>query len=275
MNRTDDINATLRSLDVADHHVDPANPRARTDLHAILATEPPPFHHHTPAPASTGVTGPRRGARTTRRVVMVGSAAAALTAGLVALPSLTGGDQAFATWTPTPAGISAQQRPEAAAECRKSLDDAGSQYAQDLDNAEAAIAERRGVWTAVVLGGTDGFSGLCITDDSANLFADNMIGSIGTPTEYIAPQPRELTATDLGVGTMSAGNISLAAGNAGSDIVDVAYRSPTHGEVTATVSQGHFAFWLPGDELEDAATNGVDVEVTYSDGTTDTSRLTL
>ncbi|MEV7648495.1 hypothetical protein [Arthrobacter sp. NPDC089319] len=74
---------------------------------------------------------------------------------------------------------------------------------------------------------------------------------------------------------MSAGNISVAAGPAGSDIVVVTYKSRNNEYVTATVSKGQFALWLPGNELKDAATQGVEVEVTYIDGTTGTSILTL
>ena len=102
-----------------------------------------------------------------------------------------------------------------------------------------------------------------------------MIGSIGTATDHAAPEPRELLATDLGVGTIDAGDISLAAGTAGSDVVSVVYHSRTRGDVTATVNQGHFALWFPGDELMDASSDGVEVEVTYRDATTATSRLTL
>lgn len=115
-------------------------------------------------------------------------------------------------------------------------DGAGATYAGDLNRAEPAIAERRGVWTSVVLAGTDGFSAMCITDDSTHLFAKDMVGSLGTPTDHAAPGPRALTATDLGAGTMRAGDLSLAAATAGSDIVGVVYHSRTHGDVSATVS---------------------------------------
>lgn len=276
MTRTHLIAAALRSLDPADQDVDPSSVRARSDLHAILATDPAPDPRQLPWPPATGVGRPRGPARTTRRLALVAAMAAAVTAAMVALPSLTGGDQAFATWTAVPAGMSAQHRAEAAAGCRESQEDGpGSEYAADLDGAELVIAERRGVWTTVVLAGTDGFSATCITDDSANLFADGMIGSMGTPAGYAAPAPREMFATDLGTGTMDAGDISLAAGRAGSDVVGVVYRSRAHGDVTATVNQGHFALWFPGDELMDAASNGVEVEVTYRDGTTDTRRLSF
>jgi hypothetical protein len=263
MNRIHDIDATLRSLDPADPHVDPASARARSDLHAILATDPTSHPRRRPWPS-------------TRRVVLVGGMVAAATVALVTLPSLTGGDQAFATWAAAPEGMSAQQRAEAATDCRKNQKDgAGAEYAGDLSRADLVIAERRGVWTTVVLAGTDGFRALCIADDSARLFTDAMIGSIGTATDRAAPEPRELLATDLGVGTINAGDISLAAGAAGSDVVRVVYHSRTRGDVTATVNQGHFALWFPGDELMDASSDGVEVEVTYRDATTATSRLTL
>ncbi len=211
-----------------------------------------------------------------RKVALAGGMLAAVTAGLVVLPSLTSSDQAFASWTPAPHGMSVQERTDAAASCRQMQEDgAGAKYVNELSSAEPAVAERRGVWTTVVLAGTDGFSALCITDDSTHLFAKDMIGSVRTPTDHATPARRALTVTDLGVGTMNAGDLSLAAGTAGSDIIGIVYHSRTHGDVSATVSQGRFALWLPGDELKDSSSNGVEVEVTYRDGRTGTSRLTL
>jgi hypothetical protein len=147
-------------------------------------------------------------------------------------------------------------------------------YADDLSRAHVAIAERRGVWTTVVLGGSDGFSAMCITDDSASLFNKGMIGSIGRQGDHSALGPRDLKALSLGTGSMRAGDISMAAGAAGTDVVGVVYNSPTLGEVSATVARGHFALWLPGNELKDAR-NGLDVTVSYSDGSTGTHRLSL
>lgn len=214
---------------------------------------------------------PRRG-----RVALAGGMLAAATAGLVVLPSLSGSDQAFATWTPAPRGMSAQERADAAAGCRQSQKEGpGAEYADELSSAEPAIAERRGVWATVVLVGSDGFSAMCITDDSSHPFAKDMIGSLGAPADNAAPGPRALAATDLGVGTMNAGDVSLAAGVAGSDVVAVVYRSRIRGNVSATVSQGRFALWLPGNELKYASSNGVDVEATYRDGRKGTSRLTF
>lgn len=269
MTRIDDLDTALRSLDPADRHVDPTTGRAHADLHTILATTA------TPVPGT--VTPLRhRQARPVRRVALAGAAAAALTAALVTLPALTGGDPAFATWTATPTPVPAQQQPQAAADCRARLTDgAGAEYATELTTATIAVAESRGAWTTALLTGPGGFTALCITDSTDHLFDDGMIGSIGVATHSTTLDPRDLTATDLGAGTINNNDISLAAGRAGADITAVQYHSPTHGTVTASLSNGHFALWLPGNELENASSNGLPVEVTYGDGTTASVLLTL
>lgn len=259
-----DLVTALRSLDAADTPADPRSPRAQADLQRIMATP-------------VGTPRPIRASRRTAlpRTALAGGLLAAAAAGVVALPAITGGDAAFASWAPRPDALSPEASAEAASQCRSAQEDgAGTEYREALDHADTAISERRGVWTTVVLAGRGGFSALCVTDTSRHLFAD-MFGSIGASTDDTDPGPRELIATDLGTGTLDAGDLSVAAGTAGRDITGVTYRSGTHGAVDATVAAGHFALWLPGDELEDAASRGVDVQVTYRDGTTATATLHL
>ncbi|MDQ0620052.1 hypothetical protein [Arthrobacter globiformis] len=278
MTRNQDIDALLRTLDAADPQRSTNAHRVRPDLQRILATDTgqEPQQQSAPSGVIDKTRSARRTGRPVRRFAIVGGMVAAATAGLIVLPSLSGGDLAFASWTPAPASMSEQDRAAAAADCRSSQKGTGGgMYAADVVSAQLAIAERRGVWTTVVLSGAGGFSVMCITDDFASLFTKGMIGSIGKPANQASPGPRELIATDLGTGSMSAGYISLAAGAAGSDIAEVSYVSRAHQKVKATVSQGRFALWLPGDELQDAASNGVEVEVTYRNGTKGTSHLTL
>lgn len=276
MTRTQDITIALRTLDTADYNLDAANLRARTDLQRILASDPSTDRHQQHRSSSGDATGrPRNTARTIRRFALAGGLVTVVTAGMVMLPSFTGGDQAFASWTDVPHGMTAQDSADAASSCRQMHEDGPDGYADELENAVPAVVERRGVWSTVVLAAPGGFSALCITDDSSHLFGRDVIGSIGTATTT-PPGPRELIATDLGTGTMNAGDISVAVGAAGSDVVGVVYHSRTHGDVAATVSDGHFALWFPGDELKHASsTHGVNVEVTYRDGSTATSTLTL
>lgn len=278
MTRNQDIDTVLRTMDAAEDRGSADSQRARADFQRIISTDPAPASPgHAGASTVVDAGGRTRNTRpTARRVAWVGGLVAVATAGLVFLPSMSGGDPAFATWTAAPAGMSEADRARAAGQCRAHQKDVGDgMYADDAEGAALAVAERRGVWTTVVLAGEDGFSALCITDDAVHLFSKGMIGSVGKPAGYATPGPRELFATDLGTGSMDAGEISLAAGSAGAEIVGVVYKSQTREDVTATVSQGRFALWLPGDELQDASRTGVEVEVTYRDGTTGTSRLSF
>ncbi|MFW6034308.1 MAG: hypothetical protein ACOC9R_04155, partial [bacterium] len=261
MTRTSEMLTTLRTLDPADPHVDPHGPRARATLERILTTDPGQHPDHTPVKPQS-----RRGIR-----VAAVATATAVTAGaaVVVLPSLTGGDSAFATWTATPTGMSAQAAADAAADCRDAQLEGpggehglGGDFSDELRRADIAIAERRGEWTLVALSGDDGFSALCITDTSTPLFRD-WIGAVGTPADYAEPEPRDVVATSLGTGIVNNADLSLAAGYVGSDVTGVVYRSASHGEVEATVSGGRFALWLPGDELEGAGRDGVEVQATY------------
>ncbi len=266
--RTDTL---LRSLDVADaHRIDPR--RARADLHRIVASELPQAHRV--KAAATGRNRPRAA----RRVAIL-AAASVVTAGLIVLPGISGGDQAFATWTAAPSGMSAKERHDVAEDCRASKKDVGGgMYQGELAAAEVAISERRGAWTTVVLAGLGGFSALCITDDSPQLFGlfgKPRIGAIGRPITEAPLGPRELRPSSLGTGTMDAGNISMAAGEAGSAVVGMTYLSKTHGEVAATVSMGQFALWLPGEELRNASSEGAKVVVAYDDGTTEVRTLSF
>lgn len=187
---------------------------------------------------------------------------------------MSGGDAAFATWTPDPDAIPELERPDAADECRRVHQD--GEFADQLRSAEPVIAERRGAWTTVVLAGPDGFSTMCVTDESSPFWGRGMIGHI-TPSivGYTAPGPRELTAHALGDGIVDNHALSLAAGTAGSDIVAISYLSATYGEVTASVAGGHFALWLPGTELKRASIAGAHFQVTYRDGSTGSQRVSL
>jgi hypothetical protein len=259
--RTTDLLATLRTLDPATPPADPRNPRARAELARILAVDPAP---------------PRAKAKSRKGVRLAAAAATVVIAAtaIFMLPSLTNGDRAYASWTARPTGLSAQAAADVGSACRDvQLGGPGADYRDDLQRATVAIAERRGTWTLVILSDANGFSALCITDQSTVLFRD-WFGSLGF-SPVVAAGPRDVVATDLGVGAGDAGELSVAAGYAGADVTGVTYHSASRGQVAATVSAGRFALWLPGNELKDASRDGVQVEVTYRDGSTATHRLDL
>ena len=263
---TTDVLTVLRTLDPADPPgaVDPGSPGARAALERILATDPV----GSPAPAP-----PRRSRR--RILAVTAGVVTVATVGVLALPSLTGGDRAFATWTPEAQPLTRAEQASAAEQCRAAQQDGpGPEYGAQLEAAVPVLAESRGAWTTVVLAGADGFSALCVTDGSTRVF-DDWFGSIGTPVDGSTPRPGELVATDLGTGSLHAGELSLAAGAAGRDVVAVSYASRSHGTVQGTVSGGRFVLWLPGDDFAAAETAGVELEVTLVDGRTRVQRLRL
>lgn len=261
MTRIDELHI-LKTLDPAAGDIDPYGRRARADLQRILATDP-----------ATGVQ-PRRNRRLATRVALGSGLVAATATAAVVLPSALGGDEAFATWTATPTGMSVEDRASASASCHDQQKSGSPEYRDELSNAGTAISERRGDWTLVILAGRNGFSALCITDDSTPLFRD-FFGSIGKTAPTDLPGRRGLTATGLGTGSSSGNQLSVAVGFAGSEVTGVSYNSASQGKVTATVSGGQFALWLPGNELESASRHGAPLQVTYRDGTTTTITLTL
>lgn len=267
------LDSAVRTLDPADRHIDPMGHRAATDLEAILAAGPGD---------SAGVVSGRsrrrhRAGRPLRtpvcRAALVGAAAAVLALAVVAVPTLKpDGDQGFTSWAAVPEPLAPEQLPEAGEKCREAFRDGPGDYAAYLDRAGVAVAERRGDWVTVVLSGDDGFTATCITDASARLTSSGMIGSIGASAE-VRPDLRELRPTSMGLGAVSDEELSMLVGYSGAEVTGVTYSSHMHGEVVATVAEERFALWMPGAELRDAHRDGVDVEVTYADGTTEQVHL--
>lgn len=282
MTRNKDFDTLLRSMDPAMDAPAARPQRAHADLEHILSHSPAPTM---PVTRPVTTTAHRNGSThsqqfrspvRSRRAVALGGLVAATTAGLFIIPALTGGDAAFATWTAAPVTLSGSGRDDAVADCLASnKNTGGGMYAEDLANAEVAIAERRGAWMTIVLAGTDGFEATCTTDASAPWWDNGMIGSIGKLGAETGPAPRALKPTQLGTGMIMNEPISMAAGRAGEDVAGITYTSTTGEEVIATVSNGQFAFWLPGDELKDASDGGSIVRLTYLDGTTETQEVSF
>lgn len=263
MNTLRDPLDLLRSLDPAPDHVDTAAPRARADLERILATDPGSD------PAATDAR------RTSPRLAAAAAAVLVIGAGVALVPSLTGSDPAYATWTAAPTKVSGSALPGVADACRDAqAGGAGSDHRRELAASTAAVAERRGAWTLVLLSGDDGFSALCITDESRPLFRSSF-GYVGATPDSAAGAERPIRADTLGVGSIDGRELSVAVGTVSDDVSAVTYTSAEYGAVAASVSGGHFAFWLPGDELTDASQDGVEVELTRRDGTTETHLVTL
>lgn len=267
------LDVLLRSMDAAEQSSPPSRERAQSDLMRILSSEPIPA-----GPNSKTATQPS--ARTTpnrrRRAVALGGLAAAATAGMLVFPAISGGDPAFATWTAAPGTLIGSERDAAVSDCLSSKQHVGGgMYSTDLSAAKVAIAERRGAWVTVVLSGEDGFEATCTTDATAPWFNKGTIGSIGKPSNAPSLPARGIAATQLGTGSIGNKPISIASGRVGTEVTAMSYINSAKEKVVVTVSKGQFAFWLPGSELQNASDQGVPVDVTYTDGTTESRRLSF
>lgn len=267
--RDKEIDVLLRSLDVAGPRC-VTTVRSRQDLEWILDTDAQgedlrsaPDRRRT---SSVPTNLPHRN-RTNRRLILAGAAAAA-TLGIIAVPVAGGGDPAFATWTQAPSALSPEASEKAGADCRSS----DRNTRDESSAAEVAIAERRGEWTTVVLSGPESFSALCVTDGS--LFGGSF-GYSGQRPAGAEPAPRELLPTAMGMGSASAGELSMVVGASGAEVRGVSYLSRSEGEVRASVANGYFVLWFPGDELRDYPEEGVQLQVTYADGTRAQVRVSL
>lgn len=272
MKNDQNLDTLLRSLDAAEQSPQ-ANPtRAQADLARILSSEPT-----STVPSRLGVTHKQAKSKTNRRrrAVALGGLVAAVTAGLLVVPALSGkGDPAFATWTAVPGTLIGAERDDAVADCLTSTRRVGDgMYSTELSAAEVAIAERRGAWVTVVLTGPDGFEASCTADATAPWFDKGSFGSVGKSTHAAALPARGIDVSQLGTGTSSDKPLSIASGRVGADVAAITYTNSANEEVIATVAKGHFAFWLPGNDLQNASDEGVPVEVTYTDGSADTQLL--
>lgn len=269
----DQLDSALRSLDPADHVVDPRGTRASNDLDAILATNPD-------TDPTTAAPRRRPTHRSARRLALTGAAVAALALGLVVIPAMSTDDEdAFASWAAVPEQVAPQQRPEAADKCRNTWQTAPDTSpwgvtSEDLDSAHVAVAEKRGSWTTVVLAGDDGLTATCTWGPKGPASA-----GLGTREDILPLDPREIRMFNVGGSSQgSQGDLSSIVGYSGGDVVGVSYNSERYGDVVATVGEGRFALWMPGDELHgenkrDPRQGGVDLKVTYVDGSTEDVRL--
>ena len=263
----------LTGLDPAPRTLDAAQ-QARADATLARILDGPPAPEVTPAAPPVRRRGPR--------LAVVGGLATAVTVGIVGVQVLQGGDTAYATWTATPSPPTTPQELEASDACRDSL--AESLVGEDgtdptgvtenrIRRAGVVLAERRGDWTLVVLGDDGGLDASCVTQDG-RLFGGVGFGSMGV-SPLTDAQGREILVTSGGAGGSSGEMMTVLFGLAGPEVESVIVHTPDHGDVAATVSEGHLAAWWPGPVDPDGASPGFapPATVTYTDGTSWTGVL--
>jgi hypothetical protein len=209
--------------------------------------------------------------RSPRPAVLAGAAAAAVVAVAgVATVWWPGSPAAYASWTAVPTTLSAADTAARAAACdttaHKITEGEDGPHVDDVP-IRPVLAEQRGDYTYVLLVG-EGASGECLVTAQAGGATDVVGGDAVLASVPAAPGPRDVTTRGSGTASWSAGDtgdgaLTSAYGRVGADVEAVTLTLTSGERVQATVSDGWWAVWAPGEaSLQDTA------KITFTDGGT-------
>ncbi|GAA1721907.1 hypothetical protein GCM10009809_16980 [Isoptericola hypogeus] len=215
----------------------------------------------------------RRSRRRVSRPALVASAAAAAVVAVavgVTLTSTLGAPPAYATWTPVPAELTPAQAAERAEPCGTAAHEIvdgpdGSQVVEVP--VDPVLTEVRGEYAYVILAG-DGAVTQCFVTTPADGPQDVVTTDAVLPGAAAVPGPGEVTTLESGTASWSGsgsgdGALTSAFGRAGDDVAAIELTLDDGRAVQASVDDGWWAVWAPGD-----ASLGTEAVVTRTDGTT-------
>ena len=200
-----------------------------------------------------------------RRTWVLVGAAAALAVGALAVPTLGGGPgAAFASWTPVPGTVPAAEAATKEADCLASGGDPSGALT-------AAVTERRGDFTFSLVATDRGFAS-CMVFDTAPVGPNGpqeQGASSWTRADSLPVPTAGGTAVMWGqTFTSAAGSWTSAVGRVGSDVTAVRVTPRGQQTLQATVGDGYFTAWWPGEYDPHLS-----VTTTLADGTTTTREL--
>jgi hypothetical protein len=257
----------LKSLDSApsSHPDDSGRRRAEARLQQILATDPRP-----------SANGPRARRRRTRASwIALPLAGAAVVAGVTVVSGPGDPDPAYASWTPEPTSLSAEEKEIAGGACIDRW------WQEDLPSPRLVLAERRGEWVGVVYADAAPAVTMCLmylpegSSRPRNVHAGRSGGQGAIPVEGEFTDGAMSQITDpglLGIGAADR-TVSFDVGDVGPDVEAVTITTADGEEVDATVENGRFVAWWPGrafgDETEGNGGPAPDLayRLTLRDGT--------
>ncbi|MFE5339219.1 hypothetical protein ACFQ80_03290 [Isoptericola sp. NPDC056578] len=207
--------------------------------------------------------------RSVRPAVLAGAAAAAVVAVAgVATVWWPGSQAAYASWTSVPATVAPDAMEADAQACgtvahRITEGDDGPQV--ESVPISPVLAEQRGDYTYVLLTG-DSAIGECLVTTQASGATDVVAGDAVLRSVPGEPGPRDVTTVQTGTASWSEGDtgdgaLTSAYGRAGSDVASFALTTTSGERVEATVQDGWWAVWAPGE-----ASLRPTAELTFTDG---------
>lgn len=195
------------------------------------------------------------------------AAAAAAAGGLlfVPIPGLSG--TAYAGWVATARPATPAEQHSQGTACVNGWSDPG--VGAENHHFTVSLVEVRGDYAYTVLGGDDGFEATCLAGTKPGPATG--FGFSGPLTQQ--PSPRGIVTNSVREGEFEAGHAQYeVTGKVGTDVAALTIEAPGV-DVHATVRNGRFAAWWPGetsDSLFSRMTAGPpnpDVTLTYRDGT--------
>ena len=247
------------------HDLDPAGPapalteaeRARADATFTRIVTTPDEH-----PLRVEPDRPRR----PRRLLVVAGLVGATG---VAVPALLLGGTAFGSWTPRPTPLAGNAATVAGATCRAALG------VPDRSE-QVLVAEQRGEWTYVLLGGSGAEAACLLPNDLVGRDPADLEGEIfGQYDAEAAPAPRvgrgHIVETMSMSGDLHGDLLNWVDGYVGRDVVGVTVHTPSGLKVEASVSGGRFAAWWPAGEARmdnPEIADAPSFAVTLADGST-------
>ncbi|GAA3351541.1 hypothetical protein GCM10020358_82010 [Amorphoplanes nipponensis] len=186
----------------------------------------------------------RPAAPRTRRLRWAAAAAAAVavTGAALVMPGLGGEDQAYASWTDTPAALPAGDTRELSRECVRQELEPGYGYTQaELGAARNVLGERRGAYRYLSIA-TARWTATCFRDRAGKVHFGSVMEA---PVTDAALGRRGVELQGWGQLRTSEGYARLMSGHLGSDVVAVDVVLHGGRTVHATVKDRYFVAWYP------------------------------
>jgi hypothetical protein len=200
-----------------------------------------------------------------RRWALTGGAAAALTAAGIVLPAVTDGSgAAFASWTPIPSAVPPDEAASWQEQCLATGPDPQGPVTTSL-------SERRGGFTFTLMV-TDQAVGTCLLLDPAGAegTTEEERGAIswGPSSDLPAPATGSATVQPGATFRSAVGEFTSAFGRVDEQVVAVQLTPDGGRPVQATLGDGYFTAWWPGQ-----AGDHLSVTLTHTDGTKSVQEL--
>lgn len=247
MNTRHDVTELLRGFDPASPATTGLSPRAATDLESIVSTAVNNDERALASPSSRTLGRP--GARRFRW----GVAVAVVGAGVLVLTVRAPGESAYASWTPSPTGVTADFDGAAADACQEwwsepPVPDTGRSVEEA--ELEPIMAETRGQYSLVLGESPNGYESVCLSESidpngtgGGGGYSLVKQGGVSITADEILVTGYDSSSTDEGWRRVS--NVSIVSGHLGDEVASITIVTPQGFDVRASVLNGRFLAWWP------------------------------